>query len=83
MQTNDILKKISFWSTIFIIVIALAGIFYVMYTVSNQTPKQIEEENVSLDTKAYEELSKPKDYGIDISTEEPGYGRANPFAPIK
>ncbi len=29
------------------------------------------------------ELAKPKNYGQSISTDEPGFGRENPFAPYK
>lgn len=83
METNNTIKKISFWSAIFVIVIASFGVFYIYYSVSSITPSIEETPDVSLDTKSYEELSKPKEYGTAISTQEAGYGRENPFAPIK
>lgn len=84
MEANKILKKVILYSIIAVAVLALAGAYY--FYSSMTTPKITTTEisnSSNLNTKIYDELSKPKDYGAPISTDEAGYGRPNPFAPYK
>lgn len=84
MEPNKILKKTLFWIVIVVIVLALAGAYYAYVSITAPKTTVTGAVNSSdLNNKIYDELSKPRDYGAPISTDEAGYGRPNPFAPYK
>lgn len=84
MEANKVLKKSLLYGTIVIIILILIGLLYAysfMTTPKNATT--VTTDSADLNNKIYDELSKPRDYGAPISTDEAGYGRPNPFAPYK
>jgi hypothetical protein len=83
MEANKTSKKTLLWTTTLIIML-LVGAYFVYSSMTTPKTTVTEVANSSeLNSKIFEELSKPKDYGAPISTDEAGYGRPNPFAPYK
>lgn len=84
MEANKVFKKTILYGTIVIIVLILVGIYYSYSFITNpKSPSTVTTNSADLNNKIYDELSKPRDYGAPISTDEAGYGRPNPFAPYK
>lgn len=84
MEANKNLKKILLYCSALAIVLILVGAYYAYVSMTSpETAVTETTNNANLNNKIFDELSKPKDYGAPISTDEAGYGRPNPFAPYK
>lgn len=84
MNNNKKFKIISITVTI---LIAVCGIFatWFMYktVVSDNFKNPVRTNNVEVNKNIYEKVTSPEKFGSEISPNEEGYGRANPFAPYK
>lgn len=84
MEANKVFKKTLLYSSLFVIVLILVGGYYIYISMTTPKTTVTEVTNSSdLNNSILDELSKSKDYGAPISTDESGYGRPNPFAPYK
>lgn len=67
--------------------IVVCGIFatWFMYktVVSDSFKNPAQTNNVEVNKNIYEKVTSPEKFGSEISPNEEGYGRANPFAPYK
>lgn len=80
-------KKFSLNSLITIIIIIVLGVaMAVLATVTimpQSTNVQIPEKPLEVNKKIYDKVTNPLNYGVPVSPDEEGFGRANPFAPYK
>jgi len=84
MEASKFIKKPMVLVGIIVIILVLVGGYFIYNSISVPVATTSEPtNNADLNNKIYDELSKPRDYGAPISTDEAGYGRPNPFAPYK
>lgn len=84
METKELIKKLSFGATIFLVLVG-AGLVYWLYTVVYSSPPvdQNKSQQIKLNYELYTKIENPPVYGTSVSPEESGYGRTNPFVPYK
>lgn len=84
METKALIKKLSFFATIFLVIVG-AGLVYWLYSVIYATPSidSSEAKQIKVNYDLYTQIENPPSYGTSVSTEEAGFGRANPFADYK
>ena len=84
METKTLIKKLSLFATIFLAIIG-AGLIYWLYGVIYSTPPVDDNKKtqIKIDYDLFTKIENPPAYGSQVSKDEPGYGRVNPFADYK
>ena len=84
MNNNKKLNIISAFVTILIVICGVFAMWFTYKTVVSDSSKEAEKKNnVEVNTNVFEKVTSPEKFGSEISPNEEGYGRANPFAPYK
>lgn len=85
MENKHLTKIISVFITIFILFFGLALSWWLYNFVINYPTKQNppKSQKVEIDQTLLEKVGEQPDYGSKVTTNEPGYGRDNPFVPFK
>ena len=84
MNNNQQIKTASLVITLAIVIIGLLAIWFTYKTVSSGNTKSLDKTNpVVVNKNVYEKVTSPEKFGTEISPNEEGYGRSNPFAPYK
>lgn len=84
MNSNKKIKLISSLVTVLIVICGLIAMWFTYTTVVSDTFKEAEKKkNVEVNTNIFEKVTSPEKFGSEISPNEEGYGRANPFTPYK
>lgn len=86
MADNTLNKNLSVILTGVIVLVGAGLSFWLYYLVFLSNSAPVEKQNVpapEIKMDLYNSISNPKTYGTKVTLEEPGFGRANPFAPYK
>jgi hypothetical protein len=84
MNNNKKFKLISLSVTTLIVICGLFAMWFTYKTVISDTSKEAEKTtNVEINKNVFEKVTSPEKFGSEISPNEEGYGRANPFTPYK
>jgi p-aminobenzoyl-glutamate transporter AbgT len=84
MNNNRQIKVASLIITLAILVIGLLAIWFTYKTVTPVDTKSTETKKaVEVNKNVYEKVTSPEKFGTEISPNEEGYGREDPFAPYK
>ena len=84
MNSNKRLNIISASVTALIVICGLFAMWFTYKTVVSDTSKESERKsNVEVNKNVFEKVTSPEKFGAEISPNEAGYGRANPFSPYK
>lgn len=84
MNNNKKFELVSLVITVLIVVCGAFATWFMYTTLSSDSSKNVEtKNNVEINTNVYEQVTSPQKFGSEISPNEEGYGRANPFAPYK
>lgn len=84
MNNNKKLKIISFSVTMLIVICGIFAMWFTYKTVVSDSSKNAEKRNnVEVNKNVFEKVTSPEKFGSEISPNEEGYGRTNPFAPYK
>ncbi len=82
MNNKEKLKKILLLVTIAITLIGLAAFWFTFKMISPDISKITEtKNNVEVNKTVYDKITSPEKFGTDVSPNEEGYGREDPFAP--
>lgn len=68
---------------VLIIAALLAGYWIMNFINDPLVPESATTSQVKIDEASYKKINESRDYGSQVKTEEPGYGRLNPFSPYK
>ena len=84
MNSSEKIKKVSFIITILIVIMGALAAWYT-FSIISPSKQNLEQNKPSIEVNKdlYEQVTSPAKYGNDISTDEPGYGREDPFIPYK
>lgn len=67
-----------------VIVLGIIGVWFLFSTISpSEIKTSAPKNNSSFDKDLYNKITTPVSYGSDVSIDEPGFGRDNPFTPYK
>lgn len=84
MNNNKKLNIISYSVTVLIVICGIFAMWFTYRTVFLDSFKNSEKKNnVEVNKNIFEKVTSPEKFGSEISPNEAGYGRANPFAPYK
>ena len=80
-------KGIRIFSIIAVLTIVFVGLFLSFfiygYLTENLIMETVKKEPIAIETELYQELKDVPSYGVEVTAEEPGFGRDNPFVPYK
>lgn len=80
-------KNIKIFSIIVILSIVFIGLFLSFYIYGYLTEslilENVKKESIGIEIELYQEVKDTPPYGTSVTTEEPGFGRDNPFLPNK
>lgn len=84
MGNNKLIKNISLAMMIFISIVGIS-VLYWLYTIFYSQGPVVEDNSkvTTINYDLYQKIGETKIYGVKVTPDEPGYGRANPFAPYK
>lgn len=83
MSNNQKIEKYSIIGAITLVTLTIAAILYLFIRNNDPVPPVTQSKTVQVNEKLYDEVTNPSKYGQEITLEEEGFGRANPFAPYK
>lgn len=84
MYSNKKFKIISAFVTALIVVCGVFAMWFMYKTVVSDSSKIAEKKNnVEVNKNVFEKVTSPEKFGAEISPNEEGYGRTNPFSPYK
>lgn len=57
--------------------------FQIIKVISIENPSAVSSSNIlKINMEAYDKIANPADFGDDVSLDEPGFGKDNPFSPF-
>jgi len=84
MNSNKKIKLISLIVTGLIVILGIFAMWFTYKTVVSDSFREAEKKtNVEVNKNIYEKVTQPEKFGAEVSPNEEGYGRPNPFAPYK
>lgn len=83
MNNSKTIKSVSLLITFLVVILGALAIWFLLRSIIVDKQEAATNTSVEVDKKLYEEITSPAKFGTDISTDEPGYGRVDPFAKYK
>lgn len=84
ISSNKKFKIISGTVTVLVVLCGLFAMWFMYSAVVSDSSKNAEKSNnVEVNKNVFEKVTSPEKFGAEISPNEEGYGRDNPFAPYK
>lgn len=83
MSNNQKIERYSIFIAFALVALTIGSVLYLI--TKNNAPAATVTENkaIQVNEKLYDEVTNPGKYGQEITLEEEGFGRENPFAPYK
>jgi hypothetical protein len=83
MNSNEQIKKAYAIVTAIVLVVVAVSIWSIINIISSPTKKNVDDtnKNIGVNKDLFDQISSPSQNKAEVSTNENGYGRNDPFSP--